>query len=173
MGAAEPVTQTRLTLQPLTPEAFAPFGEVIEASSARRHFPINAGTTTRYHALALADVDAAGRVGLSIFRGQAFALPLALRVIERHPLGSQAFVPMSGRPWVVVVGPPGPAPTPDALRAFLCRGDQGVQYARGTWHHPLIALEAESDFLVVDRVGEGHNCDEVALPEGAVWVDAR
>ena len=55
------MTQTRLTLQPLTPEAFAPFGEVIEASSARRHFPINAGTTTRYHALALADVDAAGR----------------------------------------------------------------------------------------------------------------
>lgn len=169
------MTQTRITLQPLTADAFAPFGDVIEAASARRHFAINAGTTTRYHALALADVVAGGQVGLSIFRGQAFALPLALRVIERHPLGSQAFVPMSGRPWVVVVAPPGlaPTPAPAALRAFLCRGDQGVQYARGTWHHPLIALEAESDFLVVDRVGEGHNCDEVELSPGTVWVDAR
>jgi ureidoglycolate lyase len=165
-------TPIRLPLRPLTVEAFAPFGEVIEASPERHHFPINAGTTTRFHALAQAEVSGEGRVVLSIFRGQPFALPLALRVIERHPLGTQAFVPMSGRPWIAVVGAPGPAPAPSALTAFLCRGDQGVQYARGTWHHPLIALEAESDFLVVDRVGDGHNCDEVPLDDGTVWITA-
>lgn len=157
------MTQTvELTLRPLTTEAFAPYGHVLEASPDRHHYAINAGTTTRYHALARTEVGD-GRAVLSIFRGQPFALPLALRVIERHPLGSQAFVPLSGRPWIAVVGAPGPTPAPETLVAFLCRGDQGLQYAPGTWHHPLIALEAESDFLVVDREGEGENCDEVPL----------
>ena len=156
------MSTVELRLRPLTPEAFAPYGHVLEASPDRHHYAINAGTTTRYHALARTEVGD-GRAVLSIFRGQAFALPLALRVIERHPLGTQAFVPLSGRPWIAVVGAPGPTPAPEALVAFLCRGDQGLQYAPGTWHHPLIALEAESDFLVVDREGEGENCDEVPL----------
>ncbi|MFX8813062.1 ureidoglycolate lyase, partial [Acinetobacter baumannii] len=86
--------------------------------------------------------------------------PIRLRVMERHPLGSQAFVPMCGDPFLVVVAPPGPAPAPADLRAFVTNGRQGVNYARGTWHHPLLALDRISDFLVVDRGGDGRNLDE-------------
>ena len=152
--------------EPLTREAFAPFGEVIEASDAVRHFPINGGNTERYHDLAKIDAGPDGRVIVSIFRGQPRALPFTVTMMERHPLASQAFVPLSGRPYLVVVAPTGDAPDAADLRVFLARGDQGVNYARGVWHHPLLALDAVSDFLVVDRSGPGHNCDEVELGEG-------
>lgn len=151
--------------RPLTRAAFAPFGDVI-ATEGAHHFPINDGTTERYHDLAR--VQARGddaRVLVSIFRGQPFAPPVDLGPLERHPLGSQAFVPLNGRPYLVVVAPPGEALEVAALEAFLARGDQGVNYHAGVWHHPLIALEAVSDFLVVDRGGPGDNCETRALPE--------
>ena len=85
-------------------------------------------------------------------------------MMERHPLGSQAFVPLSDAPYLIVVAPAGDL-DPAKLRAFSTRGWQGVNYARGVWHHPLLALERVSDFLVVDRGGEGPNCDEAALPQ--------
>lgn len=152
-----------LRVEPLTREAFAPFGEVIEASDAVRHFTINAGNTERYHDLARIEPGPEGRVIVSIFRGQPRALPFTVTMMERHPLASQAFVPLSGRPYLVVVAPAGEAPRVDTLRVFLARGEQGVNYAPGVWHHPLLALEAVSDFLVVDRAGPGHNCDEVLI----------
>ncbi len=128
-----------------------------------RHFTINAGNTERYHDLADIEPGPDGRVIVSIFRGQARSLPFAVTMMERHPLASQAFVPMSGRPYLVVVAPAGDPPKVADLRVFLARGDQGVNYATGVWHHPLLALEAQSDFLVVDRAGPGHNCDEIQL----------
>jgi ureidoglycolate lyase len=85
-------------------------------------------------------------------------------MLERHPRGSQAFVPLSGTPYLVVVAED-PSQRP---RAFLARGDQGVNFRKGVWHHPLLALERVSDFLVVDREGEDDNCDEVSLSEA--WV---
>jgi ureidoglycolate lyase len=89
-------------------------------------------------------------------------------MMERHPLASQAFVPMSGRPYLVVVAPAGAPPRVEDLKVFLARGDQGVNYATGVWHHPLLALEGVCDFLVVDRSGPGHNCDEVQLERHGV-----
>ncbi|MFZ6724932.1 ureidoglycolate lyase [Undibacterium sp. MH2W] len=154
-----------LTIQPLTREAFAPFGEVIMLEGAR-HYPINQGTTERFHALATADTHAMdGKTILSVFRGQPRSMPLAITVMERHPLGSQAFVPMTVQPddeYLVVVAPPGDFDE-NSMQAFLCKGFQGVNYARGVWHHPLIALHRVSDFVVMDRIGEGFNCDEVTL----------
>jgi len=154
-----------VTLVPevLTREAFAPFGDVIEASDAARHFTINGGNTERYHDLAGIDPGPDGKAIVSIFRGLARALPFRVAMMERHPLGSQAFVPMSGRHYLVVVAPAGPAPAAADLRLFVARGDQGVNYARGVWHHPLMALDETSDFLVIDRSGEGPNCDEVVI----------
>ncbi|MCX7556027.1 ureidoglycolate lyase [Xanthomonadaceae bacterium JHOS43] len=155
----------RLAIDALTPEAFAPFGEVISPDAARRVFPINAGNTQRFHDLA--DVEClgdGGRIGISLFRARPRDLPFEVTMLERHPLGSQAFVPLSQAPYLVVV-----AESPDAMpRAFLARDGQGVNYRRGTWHHPLLALDAVSDFLVVDRIGAGHNCDEVTLPQA--WL---
>ena len=152
-----------LTVQPLTREAFAPFGEVIEASDAAQHFTINAGTTERYHDLAHIEPGPDGRVIVSIFRGQPRSLPFTVQMMERHPLASQAFIPMSGKPYLVVVAPAGAAPRAGELKVFLARGDQGVNYAAGVWHHPLLALDAVCDFIVIDRRGPGPNCDEVEL----------
>ena len=152
-----------LKVEPLTPEAFAEFGDVIVANAARKVFAINQGSTQRYHALATVDL-AGGHAAISLARAQPFALPFTVAMLERHPLGSQAFIPLNGTRWVVVV-----ATSPDALpRAFLADRGQGVQYHRGTWHHPLIALDQGGDFLIVDRVGAGDNCEEVRLAQS--WV---
>lgn len=157
-------------IAPLTREAFAPYGDVIEASEAVRHFPINGGNTQRYHDLARLDPGDDGRIIVSIFRGQPRALPFAITMLERHPRGSQAFIPLNGRDYLVVVAA---TPEPDAIRCFLARGNQGVNYAPGTWHHPLLALDAVSDFLVLDRGGPGDNCDEVHLERPRIIANFR
>lgn len=156
-----------LKVEALSREAFAPFGDVIEAGEAVRHFTINAGSTERYHDLAQLEAGPDGRLIVSIFRGQPRALPFTVCMMERHPLGSQAFMPLSNRPYLVVVAPPGAAPGAQDLRCFLASGQQGVNYATGTWHHPLLALDMVSDFLVIDRCGAGPNCDEVQLEPAA------
>lgn len=157
-----------LELQPLTRLAFRPFGEVIETRD-RASYPINGGTTDRFHDLAPVDVQTGGgRALINIFRARPALKPPIIRMLERHPLGSQAFMPLSARPYLVVVAESGSPLRPETMRAFLAAPDQGVSYARGTWHHPLLALEAESDFLVIDRGGRGDNCEEIALPESAI-----
>lgn len=162
-----------LTIEPLNAEAFRPFGDVIEASDAARHFTINDGFAERFHDLARVDTAAeGGHTLVSIFKALPRTFPMAITVMERHPLGSQAFVALSPMPFLVVVAVPGDAPALRDIRCFLAAPGQGVNYARGTWHHPLIALDAPGDFLVIDRggaAGQG-NCDEVALDEGALWL---
>ncbi|MBU1375001.1 MAG: ureidoglycolate lyase [Alphaproteobacteria bacterium] len=155
-----------LAAEPLTADAFAPFGDVIEASERAEVIPINYGWTTRFNALADVAVGE-GHAILSIFRSKPLT-PLVLKIFERHPLGSQAFVPMQGRPYLVAVAPPGEFDVA-AVRVFRAGAGQGVNYAKGTWHHFLLALDAESDFLVVDREGPGENLDEIALAE-ADWI---
>lgn len=163
-----------LPIHPLTREAFAPFGEVIMLDGAK-HYPINAGTTERFHALVR--VDAAEQGGLpviSLFRSQPRPLPLPITVMERHPLGSQTFVPVTQSAddeYLVVVAPAGEFDE-TKLKAFMAKGFQGVSYARGVWHHPLIALHRVSDFLIVDRIGEGNNCDEIELDGHLVLTQA-
>ncbi len=153
---------TRLILKPapLTREAFAPFGDVIDALGDP--VDINQGTTERFHDLAHVDVDeAGGRPLINIFRGAATALPFEVCMLERHPLGSQAFLPMARARFLVVVAPPGDGVAPAAVQAFAAAPGQGVNYAKGTWHHPLLALDHMTDFVVVDRGGPGENVDEV------------
>jgi ureidoglycolate lyase len=164
-----------LHVEPLSAEAFRPYGDVIEASDAARHYSINRGDAMRYDDLANVDVSAnGGRAIVSIFRARAHSLPLRLEMLERHPLGSQAFMPLSPHAYLVVVAFAGPPPEPSQLRCFRTAPGQGVNYARGTWHHPLLALETTSDFLVVDRGGpaSSDNCDEHPLEATPVWVEA-
>lgn len=167
------MTVRTLTPQALTREAFAPFGEVIEVSDALPHFTINGGNTERYHDLAKIDPGPDGKVIVSIFRGQPRALPFLVEMMERHPKGSQAFIPMSERPYLVVVAPAGVEPGAENLQAFLARGDQGVNYGPGVWHHPLLALDEVCNFLVVDRSGPGPNCDEVMLAQAVILPALR
>jgi ureidoglycolate lyase len=151
--AADPRT---IPIEPLTAPAFAPFGDVLEATGASH--PINAGMTDRYHDLARIEaVD--GRVAISIGRGRPYALPLDLTLVERHPFGSQAFVPMSEDPFLVVVAPDEYG-IPGRPRAFLTAPRQGVNYLLGTWHGVLTPLGRTASFLIVDRVGDGANLEE-------------
>ena len=150
-----------LSPEPLTAEAFAPLGRVIEAGATAVKLDINEGHAVRYDALAEVDVaDGGGRPVISLFRARPLG-EFVLKTFERHPLGSQSFVPLNGRPYLVAVAPPG-AFEPAAVRLFRAEGQQGVHYRKGTWHHFLLVLE-ESDFLVVDRMGPGDNCEEVKL----------
>lgn len=154
-----------LTAETLTRAGFASFGDVIEATDDVNHFTINDGNTERYHDLANIEPGEQGRAIVSIFRGQPRTLPFTVSMMERHPRASQAFIPLNGRPYLVVVAPAGDPPGPNDLRLFLCRGDQGVNYAKGVWHHPLLALDEVADFLVIDRSGPGDNCDVITLTE--------
>jgi ureidoglycolate lyase len=149
-----------LQIEPLTKEAFAPFGDVIETDGSA-HFMINSGSTRRYHQLATVQTAAPeDNAIISIFSAQALDMPLTVRMLERHPLGSQAFIPLLGNPFLIVVAPLGDAPQSELVRAFRSNGRQGVNYHRGVWHHPVLTIEKRDDFLVVDRSGSGNNCDE-------------
>jgi ureidoglycolate lyase len=161
-------TMKKLAIEPLTRAAFEPFGDVIELEGAKQ-IPINLGTTIRFHDLARIDVeDEGGRALVNLFRGQPRVLPFEVSMLERHPLGSQAFLPLNDRPYLIVVAPAGELDE-GAIRGFVTRGWQGVNYAKGVWHHPLIALGEVSDFIVVDRGGDGCNLNEVQLDE-SVWL---
>ena len=154
----------KLEIQPLTKRSFSSFGTVIETKGARE-ISINQGTTKRFDAISDVDVgEAGGRPIISMFRANCRPNPIEIHLLERHPLGSQAFIPLSQHDWLVVVAHCnkfGDAPDFSTLVCFKASGDQGVSYARGTWHHPLIILQKAQDFLVIDRQGEGHNLDEV------------
>ena len=154
----------KLTIQPLTKEAFAPFGSVIETDPASIRY-INGGTTERYHALAEAEaVGEDAKVIINLFRGSPRAFPYVVDMMERHPFGSQSFSPLDDRPWLVVVAED-EAGRPGRPQVFRAGGRQGVNYRRNVWHHPLIAVGAVSDFLVVDRLGGGVNLEEYAFKE--------
>jgi len=145
----------------LSRESFAPFGDVIDVEGRDWRW-INGGTCRRYDDLARIDVsEGGGRPLLSVFEATPCVLPVEIRTLERHPVSSQAFVPLDMRPFLIVVGADDLCAT--AVRAYVSSGRQGVNYRRNTWHHPLIALEQVSRFLVVDRGGPGENCEELAL----------
>ena len=152
-----------LVPEPLTREAFSPFGQVLQTEGADS-FAINNGMTDRFHALSTVETDPGGNAILSVFRSRRWADPILIKMLERHPLGSQAFMPLSDHDWLVVVAE---APVAEALRCFRARGDQGVQYAACVWHHPLLVLQAQQDFLIVDRDGPGENLEEIDLPDPA------
>jgi ureidoglycolate lyase len=158
---------TTIQLQALTAENFALFGEVISCKG-NDFFHINDAHTERYHALVTTEISGEAKAGISIFRNiKCTQIPFSVSMLERHPKGSQAFIPMQGQQFLVVVAPSLNADAPDIsqLQAFITDGSQGVNYRAGTWHHPLLTLESPSDFSVIDRIGGGHNCDVFQFTE--------
>lgn len=154
---------TLLCLEPLTKTAFARFGDVVEAEGAC-HFTINQGFAERFNDLATVDVTMdGGSTNISVVEAKPRPRPIAIALMERHPLGSQIFFPLQDRPWLVLVC----ADPRDASSycAFVATGRQGINYRRNAWHHPLLALDEGSRFLIVDRIGPGRNLDEVWLEE--------
>ena len=155
----------KLRLEPLTREAFAPYGDVIEYEG-RDFFHINDGMVERYHDLAKVDVyEEDGRPLVNILRAKPNTFPITVKFVEHHPLSSQAFIPMDDNPFVVVVAKPGDVVNPDDLRAFITNGKQGVNYHRGVWHHVLLVPHRPMQFIVVDRGGPSKNCNEFWFEE--------
>ncbi|WP_457302295.1 ureidoglycolate lyase [Phyllobacterium sp. P5_D12] len=152
-----------IVVQQLTRESFAPFGDVIEIEGASS-FPINHGMCMRYHDLAKVETTGDNaRTLISLLRGKPYELPLKLEMVERHPLGSQAFVPLSGNPFLVVAAHDHPDGATDPV-AFLTQPGQGVNIHRNVWHGILTPLEGQSDFVVIDRGGDGVNLQEHFYP---------
>jgi ureidoglycolate lyase len=150
-----------LVAEPLTKSAFAPFGDVIEMEGSTS-FPINQGFAERFNDLANIDVgDEGGTTNVSIVVANPRPMPIILQVMERHPLGSQIFVSLQERDWLVAVCADPKDVTSYSI--FRASGRQGINYKKGAWHHPLLVLDPQSRFLVVDRMGAGKNLEEIWL----------
>lgn len=145
---------------PITAEAFAPFGDVLAARADPSRL-INEGRCERHHALATVE-RGGGEAILSIFRSEGISLPYQCGLLERHPLGSQAFMPLGPQPWLSVVAPDEDG-RPGAPLAFLVPAGVGVNLRAGVWHGVLTPLGGSADFLVVDREGDGVNLEEVRI----------
>jgi ureidoglycolate lyase len=172
-----------LKVEALTAEAFREFGDLISTAGRASH-AINQGNTKRYAELALVDANAEdGEAAVHIYRSKALELPLVIREMEKHPLSSQAFMPLHDYPFLVIVAPAGERVESDAVRAFITDGKQGINLRRGTWHHYQVSLSQASlsqsslgqesksqefDYLVIDRVGPGKNLEEQPLSPSLV-----
>ncbi|TMM52339.1 ureidoglycolate lyase [Sulfitobacter sabulilitoris] len=151
----------RITTRPLTARRFAPFGDVLDCAGEPDKI-INAGLCGRYHDRATLDFGPDGRAGISLFNATPRSLPYALDLLERHPQGSQAFIPMTEHPFLVIVAPDDGG-RPGAPLAFLTAPHQGINLHRGTWHGVLTPLFAPGLFAVVDRIGDTPNLEEFFL----------
>ncbi|MDG1341277.1 MAG: ureidoglycolate lyase [Paracoccaceae bacterium] len=144
--------------QPLTRDAFAPFGEVLECAGSPDKI-INQGLCGRFHDQAEMDFGPDGRAGISLFDAEPRSLPFTLDLMERHPEGSQAFVPMTEHPFLVIVASDKDG-RPDDVQAFITAAGQGVNYHRNVWHGVLTPLHAPGLFAVIDRIGDTPNLEE-------------
>ncbi|ARO55535.1 ureidoglycolate hydrolase [Methylorubrum extorquens] len=164
------MSERQILVEPLTQAAFAPFGTVIDKAAVAPR-PMNAGKARRFHDLAqVAVVGADGQVVIGFVEAEPYTLPLRLSLVERHPLGAQAFIPVNAAPFLVVVCPD-EGGKPGRPRAFLTAPGQGVCYAPGTWHGVLTPLDRSQDFWVIDRGGPGVNLEEHPFDEP--WIIAR
>lgn len=158
------MSDTVIRPEPITGEEFAPYGDLIHAAPATRAV-MNDGRFESFNNLASIDVTSGGgRVAISIARCRhPTALPYVIDMVERHPHGSQAFIPLTPFSFVVVVAPASDKVDAAELRAFITDGTQGINYHKGVWHMPMIAFEAGQEFLVVDRAPATDNCDEFIM----------
>ncbi|MBX7156793.1 MAG: ureidoglycolate lyase [Verrucomicrobiae bacterium] len=153
------------TIEAISSTAFKPFGELI-TTPLTGGYSTNDGTAIRFDEVAKLDLtDYQGSPLLSIFRVMPISFPFTIRKLERHPHSSQAFIPLISHPFLSIVAPPSDQIDPAKIKIFYVPSGQGVNYARGTWHHQVIALEKETSFLVVGRKGQDKNCDEIELQQ--------
>ena len=152
---------------PLTQKEFLKFGDVLEVKN-QGYFLINDGMCKRYDRLSeVTNDEGIGKSSISIFRGQPYNFPIVVKLLERHPLGSQAFMPLHSNPFLVIVAEDMNG-KPKIPKVFLTNGKQGINIRKNAWHGVLTPILAECDFLVVDRVGPGSNLEEFILTKAVV-----
>lgn len=147
----------KIKAEPLSADVFAPFGDVIECWGEPDKI-INQGLCGRYHDRAVMDFSD-GQAGLSLFNAKPRRFPYTLEMMERHPDGSQAFIPMTQAPFLVIVALDDDG-KPDTPRAFVTIPGQAVNYHRNVWHGVCVPLQNSGLFTVVDRIGPGDNLQE-------------
>ncbi|WBU64262.1 ureidoglycolate lyase [Paracoccus aerodenitrificans] len=162
------MSSAEIKVQPLTSEAFAAFGDVLEVNGPA-DIMINKGKCGRHHDRAKLDQDG-GKMGISLFEAQIRQMPYTLDLMERHPLGSQAFIPMSQSRFLVAVADDDNG-VPVNIRAFMARAGQGVNLHRNVWHGVLCPLDGNGVYAVIDRIGEGKNLEEHILENPFVLID--
>ncbi|WP_372833990.1 ureidoglycolate lyase [Puniceibacterium confluentis] len=151
------VTLDRLPALPARADAMAGLAQLIECTGEPDKL-INKGLCGRFHDLADLDIID-GKAGISLFNSEVFSLPFRLEMMERHPLGSQAFIPMSDFGFLVVLAEDDDG-RPGAPRAYVTAPGQAVNIGRNVWHGVLTPLGGSGLFAVVDRIGDGANLQE-------------
>ena len=152
---------------PLSKNRFNKFGDVLE-TEGREHFLINNDMCKRYNKLSEVTTDTGvGVPQIAIFRGKPYNFPLRLRLLERHPFGSQAFMPLHSDPFLVIVAEDFNG-EPTIPNVFYTNGRQGININKNTWHGVLTPIIAECDFLVVDRSGPTPNLEEFNLNQNII-----
>ncbi|MET4709961.1 ureidoglycolate lyase [Endozoicomonas lisbonensis] len=160
---------TYIQTEPLTREPFAPFGDVIEYRG--ESLGNNQGRCRKYPALGVIQAGGASAVNAHLFlQAEAIQLPCRLQVLERHPIGSQMFMPVNKEPYLIVVASGDSQPDLSTLRCFIASHGQGIVYHPGVWHHPLLAMSDKSEFLVADPADVGKNLEEVFMSEQNIFV---
>lgn len=157
----------QIVIEPISPSAFAEFGDVLDVAGDPDKI-INQGMCGRYHDRARLDFGDA-RAGVSLFHARVRELPYRLDMVERHPKGSQCFVPMAHVPFLVIVAADDSG-VPTRPRAFLTQAGQAINFHRGTWHGVLTPLHEPGLFTVIDRIGDGANLEEFFFDQPYVVV---
>jgi len=172
LNEAGTLNPLKLLLEPLTAEAFKPFGDVIQRQDVIPE-TINKGQTEKYADLAWIDTgEAGGKTTVHLYRSKAVALPFLVEQMERHPLGSQAFMPLHRQPFPVIVASPGDEQDIRTIRGFMTNGEQGVNFHKGVWHHYQLSLNGICDYLVIDRSDPKNNCEEWTLEQALLVREA-
>ena len=141
---------------PMTKENFSKFGDMISTENIKP-IEINNGYANRFDDIAKIDTaNNNGETTISIFSALKRSFPMKIDMMEKHPLGTQAFIPMKETTFLTLVAPEGKKLEMDKIESFVVPKGKGVNYKTGIWHFPLISTE-DMDFLVVDRKGPGEN----------------
>ena len=144
-----------ILIEKIDTNIFSRFGNIIEKKNASELRSINQGTTTRYHNISELNLESKnGNSGISIFSGLPRDLPIEIKIMEKHPVASQSFLPIQDYDWLIVVSEEiNELPNLDTLRCFHVNGDTGVTYNKNVWHHPLL-VKKKQDFWVIDRIND-------------------
>ena len=148
----------KIEIESINLDNFSEFGHIIHKDFAFEKILINQSTTIRHHNisdLALNNED--GISAISIFSGSPRSIPIEIKIMEKHPIGSQSFLPVQNIDWLIVVSKEkNDMPDLDAMRCFRIQGDVGITYKKNVWHHPLL-VRKNQDFWIVDRIKKDEN----------------
>ena len=144
-----------ILIEKIDTNIFSRFGNIIKKKNASELRSINQGTTSRYHNISELDLESKdGSSGISIFSGLPRDLPIEIKIMEKHPVASQSFLPIQNYDWLIVVSEEkNELPDLNTLRCFHVNGDTGITYNKNVWHHPLL-VKKKQDFWVIDRIND-------------------